>query len=1047
MTKKIIAYFIINIMLLNFSSFSLQANAAEENLILAEKSIVISSASLSAVGPLPPGSLFRGTVTVVNSSNFRVEDISVKSETSNSNIIIQSFAEQKVGTLEAGQSYTVNFSYKVSDTSTVGETQIRFIAYVNNSQQDFSQTNVFVLGVLEMPEVEPYFEVLSSASPSIINSATPEFTIGIRFIVRDAGVNNVRISWTSSDDKVFEPRSPKTLSFGFMPAQSVEFVEFVISPTNEVAQGDYTFKITISGTNAVTYDYNIGIYVQKGAFEIGQGIKVISTLIPENAKTGDRFQIKSILQNTGAAVRNITVTLKIPKGIASNSLSILQIPILAGNEQREVVFELFVTKDAAENYNQFELIIEHDDLSFTYYTGLNIISDISREDIKIISTDIPESIKKGERFQIKATVVNEGGSEAKNISITLKSPAGIVNSSPNIVQIDSLARNGMREVTFDLLASNSAANDYNMFELITEYGDTKKSQYVGLNIIREEAKPSEFIITATLANNVKHNTDFKLLFTVKNNGGDAKNLVFSVPNPAGIINKTINNFSVLELKSGGSITSEITFYAKEDAAGKYCLFEITVSGKDADGKDITHAKQYTGISIDIIEEKTEFHPDLTVDYINIPRATGIERDFNVEIRLSNNGAEARNVIISLEAKNGLINKTSNVIKFDRIQQNASNTGSFTFMATESAIDGFNSINIKIEYSYRKADGTIASGDTINQYSGLLVSNPKRADDSDDTKKDMPVIIISRFDYGGEEVYGGKAFIFELDILNTHKSHLVKDLKVTLSQEKGIFTPKSGSNTFFIERLSPGASVGESIEMIVKTDALPDSYGLTITLTYKNEKGDSTTATEIINIPVQQETRFHIGEVPFINEVSLGDEAYVNIQFGNLGKSTIYNVNLKIESDSFYDPDGGYFAGNLEAGKSANKAFYLTPMMPGMAVGKIIFVYENALGDQFRDEIDISFMVAGDTGDFEFARPGQDGENMIIGFDEEGRPIFATDGELLDEDKGFFKWLFTDMGLLQWIIVIGTVLLVVAGIVVLAIFIKRGRDKITDDDDL
>ena len=1065
MAKKIIACIIISFALLNLLNFNLDYIALHT--IAAETSedaapsppvpaaVFITYAWIDTTGSVSAGNTFKGEVTVTNKSASRVENVSVESSTSNARIGIESFLSQTIGALEPGQSQTAEFTYKVAAGVDRGETQIEFVAYANGVKQDSTVKTVNVLG--EAPKATAYFEILAAISPSTISTDTADFKIGIRFAVRGTGINNVKVAWSASD--AFEPKSPQTKSYGFMQVNYNEYFEFEISPSNKITPGSHTITVSITGVygdNTAKYDYEVGIFVEKGEGEYGQGIKIISTEIPESAKTGEKFQIKSVLQNAGAAVKNITVTLKNPAGIANNSLSVLKIPSLERGEDREITFDLFVTGDAIENYNLFELTIAYDDISNTHYTGLNIILDKS-QDVKIISTNIPESVKKGEKFQIKAVVANEGSNEVKNISVTLKSPAGIVNSSSNIVQIGSLERGGKRDISFDLLASDGAVDNYNLFELVIEYSGITKSQYVGLNIIWD-GRPGDYTITTNLTAGVRYNTDFKLAFTVKNNGGDAKNLIFSVPNPDGIVNKTVNSFLVPSLKSGESITKEITFSAKEEAAGKYCLFEITVSGKDAEGKDNIHAKQYTGTAVNNIDEKSEGQPELSVDYITIPNATGINSDFNVEIRLTNKGAEAKNVILTLEPQQGLINKTSNVIKIDNIAPYGSGVGRFTFMATDSASNGFNAINIKVEYSYKKADGTIANGDPIAQYSGLIVVNPKKDDQSGDgdTKKEMPVVIISRFDYGGEEVYGGKSFNFELDLLNTHRSIAVKDLKITLSQEKGIFTPKSGSNTFFAEQLSPGGTIGQKIELIVKTDALPDSYGLTVSLEYKNENGDATTATEIINIPVQQETRFHIGEIPMINEVALGDEAYLNIQFGNLGKSTIYNVNVKVESDSFYDPDGGYFAGNLEAGKSANKAFYLTPTMPGMAMGKIVFVYENAIGEQFSDEVEVSFMVMGGDGDMSMDNMGEhfgDAEPMgeggeIIGFDEEGQPIFAMNGEIEEENKGFFKWLFTDMGILQWVIIIGTGLIVIAVIVIIIAVSKRRKNKFeADEDDL
>jgi hypothetical protein len=360
------------------------------------------------------------------------------------------------------------------------------------------------------------------------------------------------------------------------------------------------------------------------------------------------------------------------------------------------------------------------------------------------------------------------------------------------------------------------------------------------------------------------------------------------------------------------------------------------------------------------------------------------------------------------------------------------------MATESSPDGYAPINI-----------TLSHGDEqITQYSGTIVNNPPKTDEEktdEEEKGDIPVVIISRFSYKSDfedvsAVYGGQTFDFSLELLNTHKKLALKDLKITFSQENGIFNPKSGSNTFFVEWLEPGETVEINIPLLVKSDADPDSYGLTISLSYKSEKGEATSGSEIINIPVQQEMRFSVGDLPPINEIELGDEAYINVQFGNLGKSWIYNVVVRVLGEGFANMEGTYYAGNIEKGKFLSKQFVLTPYSPGYLDGSFVFSYEDADQNTYEQECPFSFMVMGGEEIWEF--PGGEGE-IIYGPD--GQPITGEEGE--DENKGF--WLFTDMNPIKWAIIIGGGLAVIAVIVTVIVLIvksKRKKSETEDDDE-
>ena len=284
------------------------------------------------------------------------------------------------------------------------------------------------------------------------------------------------------------------------------------------------------------------------------------------------------------------------------------------------------------------------------------------------------------------------------------------------------------------------------------------------------------------------------------------------------------------------------------------------------------------------------------------------------------------------------------------------------------------------------------------------------------------------------VYGGKTFVFTVELLNTHKSIAVKDLKVTISQASGVFNPKSGANTFFIERLEPGESTEVSIELLVKADTVPDSYALTIDFSYKSESGESVAApvSEKINIPVQQEMRFSMGDLAPIDMIEMGDDAYVSVQFGNLGRSLIYNVIVRVQGDGFTNMTGTHYAGNINAGDFKKTEFNLTPYMAGFLSGMFIFSYEDAEGNVFEEYQQFSFNVIGEE---ETMDPNWN-EN------ENNQQVINPDGD--EESEGF--WLFTDMNLAKWAIVIGGGLVILAAVITIIAVIVRKRKKSKSDDD-
>jgi hypothetical protein len=305
------------------------------------------------------------------------------------------------------------------------------------------------------------------------------------------------------------------------------------------------------------------------------------------------------------------------------------------------------------------------------------------------------------------------------------------------------------------------------------------------------------------------------------------------------------------------------------------------------------------------------------------------------------------------------------------------------------------------------------------------------------------------------VFGGSSFIFTLELLNTHREIEVRDLKITITsdprgatQPGGIFNPRAGSNTFFVEQLGPGATWEDSLELLVRSDAVPDSYGLTITMSYRNENGESTTVSEIINIPVQQEIRFSIVDLPPISEVQLGEEVFIPVSFGNLGRSSIYNVMVNVVGDGFFNMEGTHPAGTIEAGTFKSNDFYLMTIMPGFLSGSFVFTYEDVDGNPFEEMLPFSFFVMGGDdmmGGWDERPIFPDGEFMIdpetgmIMIDPEtGMPIMVGDLDEEDEEPDMLMWIIIGAGALA--------LIVVVIVIVVAVKKRRARDEYDDDGD-
>jgi hypothetical protein len=115
-------------------------------------------------------------------------------------------------------------------------------------------------------------------------------------------------------------------------------------------------------------------------------------------------------------------------------------------------------------------------------------------------------------------------------------------------------------------------------------------------------------------------------------------------------------------------------------------------------------------------------------------------------------------------------------------------------------------------------------------------------------------------------------------------------------------------------------------------------------------------------------------------------------------------------------------------------------MAGFMNGMFIFTYEDAAGNEYTETQPFFFNVMGDD------MWGGDGMWDDGMWGEDGMSVGNMDGEFDEEESGGF-WLFTDMNLLKWAIIIGGGLLIIGGVSAIIIAVKLKKKKSDDDDDL
>ncbi len=222
-------------------------------------------------------------------------------------------------------------------------------------------------------------------------------------------------------------------------------------------------------------------------------------------------------------------------------------------------------------------------------------------------------------------------------------------------------------------------------------------------------------------------------------------------------------------------------------------------------------------------------------------------------------------------------------------------------------------------------------------------------------KNKPKIVIDSYRLDPNPVQAGERFDLQLSFYNTNGINSIRNMKVTLStadttQNSGtVFIPDDTSNTFYARYIAPEGEVTKRIRMYVVPDAAQRTYTLTATFEYEDADGNEFVTQENFGIPVVQRTELTTGQLNLPADVPMYQPTIVPVPFYNTGKTTLYNLTVKLESDLRTDNPQMY-VGNFASGAQDQFELNLTPEVAGEQNGKIVFSYEDVAGEKYTQEV-------------------------------------------------------------------------------------------------
>ncbi len=246
----------------------------------------------------------------------------------------------------------------------------------------------------------------------------------------------------------------------------------------------------------------------------------------------------------------------------------------------------------------------------------------------------------------------------------------------------------------------------------------------------------------------------------------------------------------------------------------------------------------------------------------------------------------------------------------------------------------------------------------------LLIEVKEPESKSDAKTEVlytPRVFLQNYTLSQSNILAGDTFTLTLYVQNT-STREVRNLKISLATipaEDGtsgtVFSPVNSSNSFYVEKIGPKSTYTKSINIFVDPNATAKTYLVPVEILYEDDRGESYSVSEMVNIPVLQESRLQVLGVEVPPTAIVGEATPVTAEFVNVGKVALKNVLVTVEGE-FPKENASYFLANFEIGQSDFYQAYIIPEAEGLLEGKVTFRYLDYTNQEVVEEYPFSIEV-------------------------------------------------------------------------------------------
>lgn len=419
----------------------------------------------------------------------------------------------------------------------------------------------------------------------------------------------------------------------------------------------------------------------------------------------------------------------------------------------------------------------------------------------------------------------------------------------------------------------------------------------------------------------------------------------------------------LSYSGTGNSLSFTVYYINEDGsdAGNQ-TFSLTVS------ECVPYAEPEKPTPVEIPAPHAIFSSDAAMSSI----AAGESKIISIYVK--NVGTTTmRTPMVTVTPSEGLmITDSQSAYTLDDIRPNQSGVVLVSVKAVDKIASASQSLKVDASFYYDNGTSATSSGSASGSVN-VPATVTKDGQNEEGVASPTPIVILSKYNYGGSSVAAGSSTNLSFSFTNTSKKLKIENVMLTVTGGTDLMLNGS-TNTFYFDSVAAGGSKSVTVPMKAAQLISASAQEVQIAVTYEyvdQNARKSGNASLSLSVPLYQPDRFELSEPKTSYTGYVGEETSLTIDYVNKGKSAISNVEATISGD-IDSPTPYQRVGTIDGGKNGTIAFAVTPQLEGENQVKIVITYEDSNGNTKERVFEASVEAMA----YEPSDPGMDDPGMI-----------------------------------------------------------------------